>query len=139
MQTNDISYHILLVEDDEVDIENVKREFKKLKSSINIHIARNGMEALDMLKGNKGQQKLASLLSLILLDINMPKMNGIEFLKQLRADENLPTLKVFLFTTAYTSRDKIETHNLDVSGVIVKPLTFNDVMTVYMNILGLPE
>lgn len=139
MQSNDASYQILLVEDDEVDIENVKREFKKLKASVKIHVARDGIEALDMLRGHHGKTKLYPLPALILLDINMPKMNGIEFLKLLRADENLQDLKVFLFTTAYTSKDKIETHKLNVAGYIVKPLAFNDVMTVYMNILGLPE
>lgn len=139
MQNNNNPYQILLIEDDEVDIENVKREFKKLKASIKIHIAHDGMEGLDMLQGNRGVKKLSPLPALILLDINMPKLNGIEFLKQLRADEGLQDLKVFLFTTAYTSKDKIATHSLNVAGYIVKPLTFNDVMTVYMNILGLPD
>src|SRR5260221_6615071 len=70
--------NILLVDDDEIDCMNVKRAFKKSNISNPLSIAHNGVEALDMLKGTNGSQKISPLPRIILLDINMPKMNGLE-------------------------------------------------------------
>lgn len=133
---NGNSFHILLIEDDEVDIQSVKRELAKLEVSFDLAIAKNGMEALDKLYGKGGQEKLEPKPNLILLDINMPKMNGIDFLKKIRADENLKHITVFILTTAYTSRDKMATQGLNVTGYIVKPLQFDDVMSLYWSIIG---
>ena len=64
--------------------------------------------------------------NLILLDINMPKMNGIEFLKILRTDDNLKHIKVFIMTTSSEERDRNITQELGISGYLIKPLNFNN-------------
>jgi CheY-like chemotaxis protein len=115
---------ILLVEDDSVDIMNVQRAFKKNNINNPLHIARNGIEALNMLKGKDGIMKLNPLPKIILLDINMPKMNGIEFLKELRNDNELKSLSVFIMTTSNDDHDKFQAYNMNVAGYIVKPISF---------------
>jgi CheY-like chemotaxis protein len=116
--------HILLVEDDEVDIMNVQRSFKKDNIRNPLHIARNGVEALDMLKGRNGREKLHPTPRIILLDLNMPRMNGLEFLKQVREDEELKLISVFVMTTSNEDSDKFEAFNLNVAGYILKPVSF---------------
>ncbi len=116
--------NILLVEDDEVDIMNVKRAFKKNNIKNPLHVAHNGLEALDMLRGTDIQEKIFPSPKVILLDINMPKMNGIEFLKELRKDENLRTISVYVMTTSNDDADRFNAYNLNVAGYILKPLSF---------------
>ena len=136
MASSQEALHILLVEDDEVDIQNVQREFKKLKMPINLLIAKNGIEALDKLHGTNGETKLFPRPHFIILDINMPKMNGIEFLQKLRVDDEYKHTKVFILTTAYTTHDKIATQDLHVAGYVVKPLQYSDVMALYWTTMG---
>ena len=118
--------HILLVEDDEVDIMNVKRAFKKNKIQNPLHIANNGLQALAMLKGKEeeGIKKLSPLPKVILLDLNMPKMGGLEFLQEIRKDPELKILSVFVMTTSDEESDKFAAYNLNVAGYILKPLSF---------------
>lgn len=116
--------HILLVEDDEVDIKNVQRAFKKNHISNPLHIARNGLEALQMLRGTDGKEKLNPLPKVILLDLNMPKMGGLEFLQAVREDPVLKTISVFVMTTSDEESDKFAAYNLNVAGYILKPLSF---------------
>lgn len=115
------AYHILLVEDDAVDVKTVQRAFKENNISNTLAVATNGEEALEMLK--TGVVNPARLL--ILLDINMPRMNGIEFLRHIRADEKLRHLSVVVLTTSNDDRDRIEAYRLNVAGYILKPVTFN--------------
>jgi len=118
--------NILLVEDDEVDIMNVKRAFKKNKINNPLHIARNGLEALAMLRGDAaaGVQKIEPTPKIILLDINMPKMGGLEFLEIIRGDDALKSVSVFVMTTSDEESDKLAAFNLNVAGYILKPLSF---------------
>jgi CheY-like chemotaxis protein len=111
--------NILLVEDDEVDIMNVQRAFKKNNINNPLHIAHNGIEALEMLRSNT-----IPMPPIIILDINMPKMNGIEFLQELRLDPVLNRISVFVMTTSNEDSDKINAYNLNVAGYILKPLSF---------------
>jgi CheY-like chemotaxis protein len=113
---------ILLVEDDEVDVMNVKRAFKKNNITNPLFVAGNGVEALEMLRG-EGEQQLVPRPRIILLDLNMPKMGGIEFLTALRQDEELKSITVFVMTTSNEDRDKVEAYKLNVAGYIVKPLS----------------
>ncbi|WP_233820649.1 response regulator [Dyadobacter sp. CY312] len=113
---------ILLVEDDEVDIMNVKRAFKKNNISNPLLIAHNGIEALEMLRSSAAN---APKPKIILLDLNMPKMGGIEFLKEIRQDQTLSTLSVFVMTTSNEDGDKIDAFNLNVAGYILKPLSMD--------------
>jgi CheY-like chemotaxis protein len=118
--------NILLVEDDEVDVMNVKRAFKKVNINNPLYLATNGIEALSMLRGNNGQApEVPSDRRLILLDLNMPKMGGIEFLQELRSDSQLRATPVVVMTTSNQDKDRVEAYNLNVAGYILKPVTFN--------------
>jgi CheY-like chemotaxis protein len=117
--------NILLVEDDEVDVMNVRRAFKKGGVSNPLFTASNGLEALDMLKPQRGQNPVVPAdRRLILLDLNMPKMGGIEFLKALRADPELKSTPVVVLTTSAEDRDRVQAYNLNVAGYLLKPVTF---------------
>ncbi len=113
---------ILLVEDDELDIISVQRTLKKLNTAYELYTAYNGKEALTMLLGPSG----SLVPDVILLDLNMPKMNGIEFLKALRKDARLKDIKVFIMTTSAEPADRSVTELLGVSGYVIKPLSYKD-------------
>ncbi len=117
---------ILLVEDDEVDIKNVKRAFQKNKILNPLYVANNGLEALSMLRGNikEGIEKIDPAPKVILLDLNMPKMGGIEFLEVIRNEPELRMISVFVMTTSDEESDKIAAYNYNVAGYILKPLSF---------------
>ena len=117
-------YSILLIEDDEVDILNVQRVFKKKNFSNTLHVAHNGVEALDLLRGTNGTTRLTPLPRIILLDINMPQMNGLEFLKELRDDPELRHLSAFVLTTSSDPHDLRKAYSRNVAGYIVKPIDF---------------
>ena len=112
--------NILLVEDDQVDIMNVKRAFDKNRISNPLFVAGNGVEALRMLREND----VPAGRRIVLLDLNMPRMNGIEFLRELRADSVLQHTPVIVLTTSNDERDKIDAYNLNVAGYLLKPVTF---------------
>lgn len=112
--------NILLVEDDEVDVMNVKRAFRKNNISNPLMVAHNGLEALKILNDDSKPTP-----RIILLDLNMPRMGGIEFLKELRADEHLRKISVFVMTTSNEDSDKIEAYKLNVAGYILKPLSMD--------------
>ncbi len=113
---------ILLIEDDELDVISVKRSFSGLENDCELHTAYNGIEALKLLR--ETNPKLVP--DIILLDLNMPKMNGIEFLRILRGDEELKDIKVFIMTTSADMHDRAHTEELGISGYIIKPLSYND-------------
>jgi CheY-like chemotaxis protein len=122
----DRTINILLVEDDEVDVMNVQRAFKKNNIANPLYIAENGVKALEMLHSQDGEPSVVpQKRRLILLDLNMPQMNGLEFLKQLRADPQLKAIPVIVLTTSDEDRDKMEAYNLNVAGYILKPVTFS--------------
>jgi CheY-like chemotaxis protein len=114
--------NILLVEDDDVDVMNVRRAFQRAHVSNPLHVAGNGLEALEMLRGDA----IPSARRLVLLDLNMPRMNGIEFLRAIRADAELRSLPVVVLTTSNDERDKVDAYNLNVAGYLLKPVTFTD-------------
>lgn len=116
--------NILLVEDDKVDVMNVQRAFKKANISNPLYVASNGIEALAILRNESDTVKMPSTRRLILLDLNMPKMGGIEFLEELRKDPNLRPTPVIVLTTSDQERDRVEAYNLNVAGYILKPVTF---------------
>lgn len=111
--------NILLVEDDEVDVMNVRRAFKKNNISNPLWVAGNGEEALEVLRSGE----IPADRRLILLDLNMPRMNGIEFLRELRADPALALTPVVVLTTSDDERDRVNAYNLNVAGYILKPVT----------------
>jgi CheY-like chemotaxis protein len=119
MTSNEL--HLLLVEDDAVDILNVQRSFRKLNLLNPMHVAYDGLEALALLRGTETTPPIP-FPTLILLDINMPRMNGLEFLRELRSDQRLQHLSVVVFTTSDEEKDIIEAYNFHVAGYILKPV-----------------
>jgi CheY-like chemotaxis protein len=116
--------HILLVEDDQVDVMDIKRSLDKLNLLYQITVATNGEVALSILKdlGHLG----LGLPDVVLIDINMPKMNGFEFLEVIRADEKWKHLKCFIVTTSSEHVDRERAKALGVSGYIIKPIKLNN-------------
>lgn len=112
--------NILLVEDDQVDVMNVKRAFDKNRIANPLFVAGNGVEALELLRSKQvpGERRI------VLLDLNMPRMNGLEFLRELRADPALQSTVVVVLTTSNDERDKVDAYNLNVAGYLLKPVTF---------------
>jgi CheY-like chemotaxis protein len=115
---------ILLVEDDELDVISVERSLKRLDEDFELYTAYNGIEALEILRDKVENGSI--LPDVILLDLNMPKMNGLEFLKVLRSDEKLKHLKVFIMTTSGDEADRKATEEFAISGYLIKPLNFNN-------------
>lgn len=107
--------NILLVEDDEVDIENVRRALRKRKIANPLFVARDGLEALELLER---EQVTAPVM--ILLDINMPRMDGLEFLKRIRKDDQHKNHTVFVLTTSARLSDLYQAYDLSVSGYMMK-------------------
>ena len=112
--------NILLVEDDEVDVMNVRRAFDKNHIMNPLFVAGDGIEALEKLRNGEVPKDRR----LVLLDLNMPRMNGIEFLRELRNDSELHATSVVVLTTSADDRDKVDAYNLNVAGYLVKPVTF---------------
>jgi CheY-like chemotaxis protein len=122
--------NILLVDDDEVDVMTVKRAFARANISNPIFVATNGLEALEMLR----KDAIPAKRRIVLLDINMPKMNGIEFLRELRADPELQSITVVALTTSNADRDRVEAYKLNVAGYLLKPVTFQQFAEVMATI-----
>lgn len=113
---------IMLVDDDEVDVMTVKRAFTKANITNKVYVATNGVEALEMLRSDQ----VPTSRRLVLLDLNMPRMNGIEFLREVRKDPVLANLTVVVLTTSNEDRDRVEAFQLNVAGYLLKPVTFSD-------------
>lgn len=109
----------LLVEDDDVDVMHLKRSFKQLKIANPMVVANDGIEAMDMLLGRNGHDALPKPY-IVLLDLNMPRMNGLEFMKTLREDPVLKSTVIFVLTTSNDEQDKFRAYENHVAGYIVK-------------------
>ena len=114
--------NILLVEDDEVDVMNVRRAFQKNHIANPLFVAGDGVEALEQLRSGQVPRDRR----LVLLDLNMPRMNGIEFLRALRGDRELAATPVVVLTTSNEERDRIDAYGLNVAGYLLKPVTFGN-------------
>lgn len=112
-------FHILLVEDDDVDAEVVLRAFRRQNIRNPFTIVPNGVEALHALRGEEGYERLPRPL-FILLDINMPRMNGLEFLHTLRKDPDLKRSIVFVLTTSNSDEDKSAAYDEQIAGYLLK-------------------
>jgi CheY-like chemotaxis protein len=111
--------NILLVEDDTIDVKAFQRAMKKLKIGNPVHVCSDGVEAYEHLQqAFKGNALEAP--SLAILDINMPRMNGIELLQKIRDDKRMRHLVVFMLTTSNDDQDKFEAYNLNVAGYMLK-------------------
>ena len=109
----------LIVDDDEVSVMAIKRALKKLRVVNPVGVARDGQEALDMLRGTNGQAKLNPPY-LLTLDLNMPRMDGHEFLEEVRRDPDLHSLIAFVLSTSDTPDDVAAAYQSNVAGYVVK-------------------
>jgi len=116
---------ILLVEDDEIDVRSVQRSFKDLRVTNPLIVTHNGEEALEYLKNDTGKHP-----GLILLDLRMPRMDGIEFLKIIREDDKLKIIPVVILTTSKEDEDKMDSFNLGIAGYMMKPVSYKDFVEV---------
>ncbi len=126
--------NILLVEDDDGDAKALGRAFRSAKIANPILRAVDGIEALEILRGTNGRAKPASPL-LLLVDLNMPRMNGIQLLQELRQDDALRPLVVFILTTSKRDEDKMAAYDLNVAGYILKARAGED----FLNLVNLMD
>ena len=132
--------NIVLVDDDAVDVMNVKRAFARGGVANQLYVAGDGIEALALLRSGT----VPTERRLILLDINMPRMNGLEFLRALRQDPVLQPTPVVRLTTSGDERDRVEAYRLNVAGYLLKPVTpaaFLELMTAldhYWSLVEMP-
>jgi CheY-like chemotaxis protein len=112
--------NILLVDDDDLDVMNVRRAFEKGNLRDPLFHAGDGLLALEALRGDAIPRDRR----LVLLDLNMPRMNGIEFLRELRKDPELRSTAVVVLTTSEAERDRIDAYGFQVAGYLVKPVRF---------------
>jgi CheY-like chemotaxis protein len=132
--------NILLVDDDSVDVMNVQRAFKKNNITNPMWVCGNGIEALELLRN----ETIPPARRLILLDLNMPKMNGIEFLRELRSDPKLAGVSVVVLTTSTDEQDRVDAYHLNIAGYLRKPVEFADfvslmaVLNKYWTLVELP-
>jgi CheY-like chemotaxis protein len=123
--------NILLVEDDDGDAKALERAFHKAGSTNQMARAIDGIEALEILRGNNGKTKPSSPV-ILLVDLNMPRMNGIEMVKALRQDEDLRHSVVFILTTSKRDEDKKAAYDLNVTGYITKGKVADDLENLVM-------
>ncbi|MCW3105878.1 MAG: response regulator receiver protein [Segetibacter sp.] len=116
--------NILLVEDDNLDVMDIKRTLDKTKIIYSLNIAKNGEEAIKLLRAEEDSH-YSSFPDVVLIDLNMPRMNGLEFLSIVRNTDEWKHLKCFIITTSEQNVDKEVAQKLGVSGYIVKPLKLN--------------
>jgi len=121
---------ILLIEDDIIEVMKINRAKASLQLNHKIVEANNGEDALKQLeqKGN--------LPDIILLDLNMPKINGIEFLKILKEDERLKYIPTIILTTSNNQRDLVECYKIGIAGYILKPLKYEDYVSKIEKLLA---
>jgi CheY-like chemotaxis protein len=135
---------VLHVEDDDICLMGMQRAFKAAKIANPICCAHDGIEALEILRGTNGRSRLPHPF-VILLDLNMPRMNGIEFLKVIRKDEELKRSIVFILTTSGADKDKDMAYTLGVAGYILKTNPANAffettaLLETYLRIVELPS
>jgi len=114
---------ILLVEDDIVDMMSVKRALKDINVTNPMYHVENGIKALEYLADKENPRP-----TIILLDLNMPKMGGIEFLSVMKKDETIRRIPVIILTTSRAEYDKIQSYDLGVAGYMIKPVDYQQFM-----------
>lgn len=143
METQGKPVSLLLVEDDELDVMAIRRALKRLRLANPLHVAGDGLEALDYLKGRNGRQRITGPL-IVILDLNMPRMGGLEFLDVVRGDRELRRSVVFVLTTSKADEDILRAYDHNVAGYVVKsdPATTLrqtlEMLGYYWNIVEMP-
>jgi len=117
---------ILLVEDNPNDVELILHVFQWCNLSDKVHVAWNGEEAIEYLFGDSDPTKKKSTPKVILLDLKLPKVDGIEVLRRLRSEDSTRNIPVVVLTSSSEERDIMESYNLGVNSYIVKPVQFDE-------------
>ena len=120
---------ILLVEDDQVDVMTVRRALKELHVTNRLEHMENGEDALTFLRDTTKDRPC-----LILLDLNMPIMNGIEFLQEVKSDAELKCIPVVVLTTSDEQKDKLESFTLGIAGYMRKPVDYQQFVEIIRTI-----
>jgi CheY-like chemotaxis protein len=117
----------LLVEDNPSDVELVLKALKKHHLAINLFVARDGTEALDFIfaEGDYAHRNVSAVPKVIFLDLKLPKVNGLEVLRRIKADERTKMIPVVVLTSSTEEDDVIESYQLGVNSYIVKPINFD--------------
>jgi CheY-like chemotaxis protein len=110
---------IMIIDDDEIDVRALTRGLIQQRISNPVYVAKDGTEGLAMLRGDQGQPKIPRP-ALIVLDLNMPRMTGLEFLQELRADSTLADSIVFILTSSNADEDKTAAYKHHIAGYVVK-------------------
>jgi CheY-like chemotaxis protein len=111
--------NILLVEDDRIDAKAFLRAMEAVRINNPVTVAKDGVEAWEALTGCNGGEPFPRP-NIVVMDINMPRMSGLELLRRIRADKSLRDLVVFVLTTSNDDQDKFEAYNLNVAGYMLK-------------------
>lgn len=115
---------ILLIEDNPTDIELTRHAFKKYNIANTIHVARDGLEAVEYIFGSGQLKAIQELPKVILLDLKLPKLDGIAVLRRIRGDNRTKAIPVVVLTSSREERDIAETYELGINSYIVKPVDF---------------
>jgi CheY-like chemotaxis protein len=126
---------VLLVEDDIVDVKTVERAFRDAHVTNPLHVVSNGPQALDFLRRQgdfqTGHERRPGI---ILLDLNMPGMPGIEVLREIKSDDNLKSIPVIVLTTSNIESDRFACYAGGVAGYFVKPVDYHDFVKIVATI-----
>lgn len=134
-------FKILLVDDDDICAMGLKRAMSRLKLTNPFYIANDGLEALELMRGNDNVAPVNAPY-IVLLDLDMPRMSGLEFLREIRADDSLRSAVVFVLTTSAAQSDKLSAYDANVAGYIVKTdaeQTFVKVLSMLKEYCGVVE
>jgi CheY-like chemotaxis protein len=136
---------VLLVEDELADAHLVRLAFEEGQVMVDLHHVQDGVEAFEFLRNEKGYSK-SPLPDLILLDLNMPRMDGRQFLQKIKADAALHTIPVVVLTTSDAERDMLYSYDHFAAGYIVKPVDVDDFIKIvrgisdyWIKLVRLPE
>ena len=136
---------VLLVEDEPADAHLVRLAFEEGQVMVDLHHVMDGVEAFEFLRNEKGYSN-ALLPDLILLDLNMPRMDGRQFLQKIKADAALHTIPVVVLTTSNAERDMLDSYDHFAAGYIVKPVDVDDFIKIvrgisdyWIKLVRLPE
>lgn len=123
---NETAVEVLLVEDNPLDLELALRAFRKVQMANQIHVARDGAEALEFIfcEGPHATRSMSQGPKIILLDLKLPKIDGLEVLRRVKGDPRTRSIPVIMLTTSQEQRDIVESYHLGVNSYIVKPVNF---------------
>jgi chemotaxis family two-component system response regulator Rcp1 len=136
---------ILLVEDNQGDVRLIEEAFKEGKVRNSLAVVHDGVEALDYLRKH-GQFKKSARPCLVLLDLNLPKKNGFEVLKEIKADENLKRIPIVILTTSQSEQDILKSYDLNANAYVSKPVNLDQFLLAvkaiedfWLEIVRLPD